>query len=77
MIRLGISSLSYRQYLEHRATGKSPAAACYGLRNHTWLAGLAAEQTLEEKLSELIATYEKAEKETQNASTKIVRQKIA
>lgn len=77
MTRLGITSLSYAQYRKHRSEGKTPAQACYGLRNPTWLTALAAEQSLDEKLSKLLSAYKAAQQATKNAATKIVRKNIA
>jgi hypothetical protein len=44
MVRLGITSQSYRQYLEHKRNGDTSASACFARNNESWLYGLATEQ---------------------------------
>lgn len=77
MTRLGITSLSYAQYLKHRSEGKTPTQACYGLRNLPWLTELAVVQSLNNKLGELLFAHEAAQQETKDTAKKIVRKQIA
>ncbi|MER0203285.1 MAG: hypothetical protein DU480_05380 [Nitrosomonas sp.] len=77
MTRLGITSLSYAQYLKHRSEGKLPTQACYGLRNRPWLSELATAESLDNKLEKLLSAYKAAQQATKNAAKKIVRKKIA
>lgn len=77
MTRLGITSLSYAQYLKHRSDGKTPAQACNGLRNRPWVTKLAETQSLNNELEKLLAAHEAAQQATKNAAKKIVRKKIA
>lgn len=76
MTRLRITSLSYAQYLKHRSEGKTPTQACYGLQNRAWLAELAAAQSLDNRLEELLSIHEAAQQATKDAAKKIVRKKI-
>lgn len=77
MTRLGITSLSYAQYLKHRSEGKTPTQACYGLRNRSWLIELATVKSLDNKLEKLLSAHEAAQQATKNAAKKIMRKKIA
>jgi hypothetical protein len=72
MCRLGITSLSYANYLKS-SKGKTPGQASYGLGNLAWLTKLAEKQSLDEKLCNLLSVHNKAKQATEYAAKKIVR----
>ena len=76
MTRLGITSMSYPQYLKHRREGGTPSSACYALRNRPWLLSQVSDCRKSERLQQLIAAHDKARDATQAAFTQIVRRRI-
>ena len=77
MVRLGITAMSYRQYLDHRRKGETISQACNGLRNEEWLLSEAAAHSREAELRSLIAIHLAAREATNEASKEIVRRKVA
>jgi hypothetical protein len=73
MVRLGITSQNYRQYLKGKNEGFSPAQMCYALKNGEWLMGLALAASQDVDLQRRQAAYETATAATNDASKKIVR----
>jgi hypothetical protein len=76
MVRLGITCMSYREFLKRKNEGNSPAQMCYALHNRNWVAALARAVSLEEELHRLWVTYEDAEAATHDAYRKIVRRRM-
>jgi hypothetical protein len=73
MVRLGLSSSTYRSFLGRRRDAKCVADACYPLGNKKWLAGLAqAAGSLPEFIKSLGA-YEEAKQHSSEAYGRIVR----
>jgi hypothetical protein len=75
-IRLNITSMSYRQYLEHRRKGRTAAEACYGLRNQDWLLSQASFESCESELFAMISDYRTAKRKCDEASKDIIRRKV-
>lgn len=73
----GLTSMSYRQYLEHRRNGGTIATAAVPLRNRQWLNDAAKQQGLAEQLDILFEAHSQAAKVREHASKQIVRKKIA
>ena len=76
MVRLEITAMSYRNYLEHRRKGGTVSQAAYGLRNEAWLLSQAAASSRESELRSLITAHRAARELTAEASKEIVRLKI-
>ena len=75
--RLGLTSMSYRQYLEHVSKGGTIATAASPLRNQRWLQEVAKKQGLTEQLDNLTEALSHATKELEHASSQVVRKKVA
>jgi hypothetical protein len=76
MVRLGITSAGYRDFLKRKNEGNSPAQMCSGLNNRDWLTDLARASSVEAELNRLRLAYENAEAATRAACKKIVRRRI-
>jgi hypothetical protein len=76
MVRLGITGMSYRQYLEHRRGGHPASSACVGLRNESWLLSEATARSLDQELLALMDAHSIARATTSAESKKIVRRRI-
>lgn len=77
MKQLGITSLSYRQYLAHKRQGGTPASASYARRNESWLLALADDQSCKSELLDLMSTADRARDATRDAYSSITRWPIA
>lgn len=77
MTRLGICTMSYRQYLDRRRKGETASETCNGLRNEQWLLSQAASESRRSEIQSLIAAYRAAKNESNEASKQIVRRRIA
>lgn len=75
--RLGISSMSYRQYLSHKSAGGSPGSAAYPRRNEMWLRSLAIQNNSGNRLDDLISQADNAKAAAKSAASQIVRRPIA
>ncbi|MEW5942316.1 MAG: hypothetical protein AB1710_00510 [Pseudomonadota bacterium] len=77
--RLGLTSMSYRQYLEHVRNGGKIASAAAPLRNQRWLNEVAKQQGegIAEQLDTLIEAHAQAAKAREHVSKQIIRKKIA
>ena len=73
MVRLGITSQNYRQYLKGKNDGSSPAQMSHGLKNREWLMGLALTASQDAELQRRQAAHETAKAAIQAASKQIVR----
>lgn len=72
MVRLGLSSSTYRSFLSRMRDAKSVAATCYPLGNKTWLRGLARRADVLAALDKALREYEEARKRSSEASQRIV-----
>jgi len=75
--QLRLTSMSYRQYLEHVLNGGTVAAAATPLRNRRWLGDAAKEQGVEEQLDALVQAHSQAKETLENTSKQIIRKTIA
>lgn len=75
MVRLGLTSMNYRSYLEHRRKGKTLASAAFALGNMDWLLSHADTLSRREEIADLIERYRAAKITTNTAVRQIVRRK--
>ena len=73
LLRLDLTKMSYRKYLDHKRKGGSICTAVFPLRNSAWLRTAAEQMNTLKRLEELLEGYAKAEHEQNIASGKIVR----
>jgi hypothetical protein len=76
MVRLNITSMSYRHYLTHRGNGNSVESACHGERNTPWLLRQAAGCSRQSEIAELLDLYEKSRRSSSEAARRIVRRRV-
>ncbi|WP_019582822.1 hypothetical protein [Pseudomonas mandelii] len=74
--RLGITYMSYRQYLEHKRKGGSICTASAPQRNLAWARAAARKLNVERQFEALTEANAQAEQATDHAGTLIVRKKI-
>ena len=75
--RLGLTNMSYRQYLEHRRGGGTVASAPVPRRNAEWLKQTAAFQGREGELETLSSAHREAKEARQRAYEQVVRRRVA
>jgi hypothetical protein len=75
--RLGITSMSYRQYLDLRRNGGTIATAAAPTRNPTWLRGVADHQGRTQELDELTAAHTATEDARRATYEQVVRRNVA
>lgn len=75
--RLGITSMSYRQYLDHMRNGGTMATAAAPTRNPAWLRGVADHQGRNQELNELTAAHQVTEDARRVTYDQIVRRSLA
>jgi hypothetical protein len=73
MVRLDINSGSYRNFLKHKAEGKSCSQIACPLRNQGWLADLAEQAGVGSEFRQRLKEFEDAKKRTSEALKLIVR----
>lgn len=76
MVKLGITGLSYRLYLDALKGGKAPHQIASPLLNRQWLLMESAKQGLEDKLKPLLTAVDSAESAWSAASKKIIRKRF-
>lgn len=76
IVRLNLSSNSYRGYLADRGKGKSLASTCGGLRNTSWLRNQAQLRGVEENLDVALSAFDAAKNATETAARQIERIKV-
>ncbi|WP_146022455.1 hypothetical protein [Pseudomonas sp. FW305-70] len=74
--RLGLTYMSYRQYLEHRRKGGSICTASAPLRNLAWARAAARKLNVERQFEALTEANSQAEQAADHARTLIVRKRI-
>jgi hypothetical protein len=74
--QLGLTSMPYRQYLEHVRIGGTMVSASAPLRNRPWLDGEATAQGVAAHLDSLTQAYSRAKATLEQSSKNIVRKKI-
>jgi hypothetical protein len=77
MVRLGLTTYSYPQYLKHRRKGRTPAGACNPLKSASWLI---AQTSLSggdrQRLDALIHNHDQARQAADVAAALIVRRRF-
>jgi hypothetical protein len=76
MVRLGITSDSYRGFLKAKAKAKACSELCCARQNINWLTDLARQAAVHEKFGQLIAEYNDAKKRTSESCGQIVRRRM-
>lgn len=73
LLRLDLTNMSYRQYLDHKGKGGSICTAAIPLHNRAWLRAAAEQMNALKRLEELFEDDAKADHEQKLAAEKIVR----
>lgn len=77
LVRLGLTRMSYRQYLMHRRNGGTIATAAVPARNQSWLKDAATRQGRMVELEALSSAHAAAEMARKQAYEHVVRRRIA
>lgn len=73
LLRLDLTNMSYRQYLNHKKKGGSICTAAVPLQNRAWLRTAAEEINVSKQLEELLEDSDKADHDQKLAARKVVR----
>ncbi|RON43567.1 hypothetical protein BK666_21095 [Pseudomonas frederiksbergensis] len=73
LVRLDITNMTYRQYLDHKGRGGNICTAATSLRNRTWLKTAAEQMNILERLEDLFEKSAGTEQQQKLAAEKIVR----
>jgi hypothetical protein len=76
MVRLGIFTGSYRDYLNRRREGNAYSQSSNGFRNPTWLQSLADRAGVRNRLDDCIRLLEEAKQASEVAEHGIIRKRI-
>ena len=73
LLRLELTNMSYRKYLDHKRKGGSICTAAIPLRNRAWLRAAAEQMNVLKRLEELFEDSAIADRQQKLAAEKIVR----
>lgn len=73
LLRLDLTNMSYRQYLNHKKKGGSICTAAVPLQNRAWLRTAAEEINVSKQLEELLEDSDNADHDQKLAAGKVVR----
>lgn len=73
LLRLDLTNMSYRQYLDHKKNGGSICTAAFPLRNRAWLRIVAEQMNVLKRLEELFEDSAKADHDQNLAAGKVIR----
>lgn len=73
LLRLDLTNMSYRQYLDHKKKGGNICTAALPLHNRTWLRTAAEQMSVLKRLEELLEDSAKADHDQKLAAGKVVR----